>query len=273
MSNIVRVKKDARYFSASNEPFNDEQLSWEARGLMGYLLSKPNDWIVRMEDLVKKGPAGDYKIRRMIMDLRKHGYVNRIRIQLEGGTFEWETHIYESPSLNPNPSKEIITTSRLSTSGLPTSGASTSGLPTGGEPRDILSTNSPSTDEKNTEEEITEEEEGDKSPTNSKRKRDERLDHPAISGYKSLARLNVPIIWRDDVINAVGDGEKEIYRWLDLVKSWIGRGWNPKNVEGMLDSFKKVENNRSGKPDPREGKTVADRRRYVTGEYSEFVEY
>jgi hypothetical protein len=71
----IRVKKDARYFSASNEPFNDKRLSWEARGLMGYLLSKPDNW------------------------------------ELPDGKFEWTTEVYESPSQNPNPSKGIIKTS------------------------------------------------------------------------------------------------------------------------------------------------------------------
>jgi len=40
---IIRVKKDKGYFVASNKPFNNKNLSWEARGILGYLLSKPDD--------------------------------------------------------------------------------------------------------------------------------------------------------------------------------------------------------------------------------------
>jgi hypothetical protein len=107
----IRVKKDARYFSASNEPFNDKRLSWEARGLMGYLLSKPNDWEVRSADLEKQGPAKSRKVKRMLAELRLYGYMNRIRTKLPNGKFEWTTEVYESPSQNPRPTKGIIKTS------------------------------------------------------------------------------------------------------------------------------------------------------------------
>jgi hypothetical protein len=125
----IRVKKDSRYFTASNEPFNDKNLSWETRGLMGYLLSKPNNWQIRMDALEKAGPAGNYKLRRMLAEARKYGYMNRIRITLPGNKFDWITEVYESPSLNPNPSASY----RKSTSGSSTSGKPTDIVNTEGE--------------------------------------------------------------------------------------------------------------------------------------------
>jgi len=108
----IRVKKDANYFAASNEPFNDERLSWEARGLMGYLLSKPNDWKVQQKDIMNKGAAGERKIRRMLAELRKAGYMNRIRVTLANNKFDWITEVYESPSQNPNPSSDVLKATR-----------------------------------------------------------------------------------------------------------------------------------------------------------------
>ena len=122
---IIRVRKTERYFVASNEPFNDARLSWEARGLMGYLLSKPNNWQVRTTDLKNKGPAGEDKIKRMLAELREYGYMNRIRVQREKGHFDWITEVYESPSENPNPSRAV----RVTIGGKPTSGRATSGKP------------------------------------------------------------------------------------------------------------------------------------------------
>ena len=101
----IRVRKDANYFSASNEPFNDIRLSWEARGLMGYLLSKQDGWQVRMDDLEKQGPAGREKLRRMLAELRANGYMNRIRVSLPNRQFDWITEVYESAALNPHPSQ------------------------------------------------------------------------------------------------------------------------------------------------------------------------
>ena len=129
---IIRTRKDTRFFAASNESFEDARLSWEARGLMGYLLSKPDGWEVRMADLDKNGPAGSRKLKRMLAELRKCGYMNRIRIKLPDGTFTWTTEVFESPSQNPNPS---------------TSGAfCTSALSTSAKPPDIVSTDLTSTD-------------------------------------------------------------------------------------------------------------------------------
>jgi hypothetical protein len=152
---IIRVKKDKRYFSASNEPFNDKRLSWEARGLMGYLLSKPDGWKTRMHDIKNQGPAKDRKVERMLAELRLYGYMNRIRLKLESGKFDWITDVYESPSQNPNPTTEIIKTSvskRTTGKKKKTSGAKrTSASRTSAKRTDIVSTDESSTELGNTE--------------------------------------------------------------------------------------------------------------------------
>jgi hypothetical protein len=94
---IVRTPKVERYVVVDNAVFNDERLSWEARGLMGYLLTKPDHWQVRLHDLLTHGPAGEHKLRRILEELRKARYVRRHRIRRADGTFEWITMIYESP--------------------------------------------------------------------------------------------------------------------------------------------------------------------------------
>ena len=139
---IVRVRKDARYFTASNEPFIDKRLSWEARGVIAYLLTKPDNWEIRMEDLAKQGPAKLHKLRRMLSEARLYGYMNRIRKTLPDGTFDWITEVFESPSQNPNPSASVI----KSTTGQSRVGLSTSGSSITGKPADIVSTDSISTE-------------------------------------------------------------------------------------------------------------------------------
>lgn len=129
---IIRVRKNAHYFTASNEPFVDNRMSWETRGLIGYLLTKPDNWQVRIEDLVKQGPAKITKLRRMLAEARLYGYMNRIRITKADGTFDWITEVFESPSQNPRQSSSV----RFSTSGRATSG----------KPADIVITESTSTE-------------------------------------------------------------------------------------------------------------------------------
>jgi DNA-binding MarR family transcriptional regulator len=99
---IIRVKKDGHFFVVSNEPFNDERLSWEASGVLGYLLSKPDTWELRTEDLIKQRKAGKQVITRIINELKKAGYIRRYQHRRADGTFETITEIYESPRSNPD---------------------------------------------------------------------------------------------------------------------------------------------------------------------------
>lgn len=73
---------------------------------------------------------------------------------------------------------------------------------------------------------------GDKSPKKNK-KRDERLDHPAIIAYRDEVHLHVPINLRDDVIEVVDDAD----RWRAVIHSWMGKGWNKQNIAGMLEVY------------------------------------
>lgn len=98
MSGIIRVKKDGDFFWAAGDPFNEVGLSWEARGVMGYLLSKPDGWQCRDNDLINKGSAGEYKIKRILKELKQFGYITRTRRRnKETGRFEWDTTVHNTP--------------------------------------------------------------------------------------------------------------------------------------------------------------------------------
>lgn len=74
--------------------------------------------------------------------------------------------------------------------------------------------------------------------------------HPAIQAHREQARRWVPIALRLDVIEAVGEVGESVERWSDTVKAYIGQGWNPSNVNGMLDFF-----NTQRMPGARNGRT------------------
>ena len=80
-----------------------------------------------------------------------------------------------------------------------------------------------------------------------KRPRDERLSHPSIVVYRDVAKLQVPEILRDDVISTVGD---DAIRWGNIVKQWIGNGWKPGNINGMLDYYRNGGNGNGRKQAP-----------------------
>jgi hypothetical protein len=251
----IRVKKDERYFSASNEPFNDKRLSWEARGLMGYLLSKPNNWKIQMNDLVKQGPAKGRKIRRMLAELRLYGYMNRIRTKLENGKFLWTTDVYESPSQNPNPTTGIIKTSvSKRTTGKTSNAKRTGAKSTRAKRTDLTSTDSPSTELQNTE--IT-------------------INKDSLDLFKShLGKFH---------------GEKELYRWAiiydsvgpqiaaELVewaeKNEIHLANRPKLLNSLETAAKKWNKKPAKKQTAAESAANGDGSKYIRGEYADYINH
>ena len=95
---ILRVPKERNFTVLDNRLLTDKALSWEARGLLCYLLSKPDDWQVRLYDLIRRGPAGEHKIRRTLRELELAGYLIRQRGRAPDGRFEWITMVVERPS-------------------------------------------------------------------------------------------------------------------------------------------------------------------------------
>jgi hypothetical protein len=131
MMSVIRIKKEREYVSISNAILQNKALTWEARGVMAYLLSKPDGWECRNYDLVNQGPAGKTVIQRVLKELQQAGYVHRYQ-KSDGHKIEWVTEIYEAPELN--------TTSR-NTGNLPAD-KPTCGNSAGRKSGDIVSTDS-----------------------------------------------------------------------------------------------------------------------------------
>lgn len=65
-------------------------------------------------------------------------------------------------------------------------------------------------------------------------KKDSIANHPALMAYREEARLQIPVAWRERVIAAVGSTPARVASWRQVVADWIGSGYNPRNVKGML---------------------------------------
>jgi hypothetical protein len=104
---IIRtVKQRGEFAILPKAAINDDRLSWEALGVLAYLLSKPDGWQVNLKHLVKRGRAQDHKVRRIVAELEDAGYMVRRRQNGEGGKWTWVTEIYETPQQVVQPSSE-----------------------------------------------------------------------------------------------------------------------------------------------------------------------
>lgn len=96
---IIRTsKRENPYVMIDKYFFNDERLSMKARGLLGTLLCRPDDWQVYESELVKHSADGRDSIRAGLRELEKFGYLSRRQIRGENGSFgHMEYIVYERP--------------------------------------------------------------------------------------------------------------------------------------------------------------------------------
>ena len=108
MSFVRTVKKDNPFVQIDKSVLNDDRLTFEAKGIMAYILSKPDGWQIRKKDLIKRSASGQTKVETAMLELMATGYLNWYRERLENGEFgDWIYDVYERPEYNPNSEKSI----------------------------------------------------------------------------------------------------------------------------------------------------------------------
>ncbi|MGJ4951482.1 hypothetical protein [Bradyrhizobium sp. HKCCYLS20291] len=74
---IVRREHKAQFTIVPNAVFADSRLSVEAKGVLGYLLSRPHKWHVRLDHIGRTLLVGRKKLQRIFRVLIAAGYVTR----------------------------------------------------------------------------------------------------------------------------------------------------------------------------------------------------
>jgi len=95
---LIRAQRTAgEYFTMSNHGINNDALSFKAKGLLAYLMSKPDKWEIRVSDLCKHASDGEASIRAGLAELEKFGYLARKRENLPDGRFQWISVVSDKP--------------------------------------------------------------------------------------------------------------------------------------------------------------------------------
>ncbi|MCC6490265.1 MAG: helix-turn-helix domain-containing protein, partial [Candidatus Hydrogenedentes bacterium] len=95
---IIRVRRRRRFVILDQQAVDDERLSWAARGLLHYLLARPDDWKVLVKDLQRRGDLKRDGIYKLLKELRKIGYARLVWIRDEQGRVCGAIYyIYEQP--------------------------------------------------------------------------------------------------------------------------------------------------------------------------------
>lgn len=99
--NVHRVHKTNAFTTISNQLFNDSRLSLKAIGLQSCMLSKPDGWIVIIDDVVRSHKDGRDSIYSAIKELISAGYWVKYPVRSGNRIDSWQTEIYEQPVTDP----------------------------------------------------------------------------------------------------------------------------------------------------------------------------
>ena len=114
---IFRVEKKDNYVVLDKGFLKDKRLSWQAKGLLAYMLSMPNDWVFRIDDLKNRSTNGRDSTKNIIKELQENGYIIKEQTR-EKGKFSNNRYIVLERPVSPlteNPSTENPSTENPST--------------------------------------------------------------------------------------------------------------------------------------------------------------
>ena len=74
---VLRInKKEKNFLILDKTCLQATDLSWGAKGLHAYLMSLPDNWQVKVQDLSKRATNGRDSVRALLSELKTTGYIS-----------------------------------------------------------------------------------------------------------------------------------------------------------------------------------------------------
>jgi uncharacterized phage protein (TIGR02220 family) len=97
---IKRTKRNINFTQIDNSLLNDKNMSLDTKGLLCYILSKPDDWIVYKRQLMKEFNIGRTMMDRMFKEMEGSGYlVVSKMLRGEDGSFKGNAYLFYDQSI------------------------------------------------------------------------------------------------------------------------------------------------------------------------------
>jgi DnaD/phage-associated family protein len=90
--------KDNPFVMIDRRPIDNAALSFKAKGILAYLMSRPDGWEVSVTDLVRHGTDGEASIRSGLKELKDAGHMKYTTSRREGRITGWLIEVYEVPN-------------------------------------------------------------------------------------------------------------------------------------------------------------------------------
>ncbi|MFH8405337.1 hypothetical protein ACH4FX_11275 [Streptomyces sp. NPDC018019] len=93
---ILRRHLSSGFTVLPNSTLNDERLSFRARGILAWLISKPDNWQVRITAIAAAGKEGREAVAEAVRELKRFGYYRVVTERGPGGRFVRFTEVYDT---------------------------------------------------------------------------------------------------------------------------------------------------------------------------------
>ncbi len=93
---LIEVVKP-RIAAFIDTPLRDPRLSWKAKGIAAYLLSKPPGWQIWTGDLIRRSTDGYAAVLAGLKELETYGYLKRERSNDARGRLQWRKTLSAMP--------------------------------------------------------------------------------------------------------------------------------------------------------------------------------
>ncbi len=116
------ARPDTHFTILRNDVLRDKRLSYRARGLLAAILSRPDNWSIRADQLAIESKEGRGAVRTALQELRECGYLKTIVRKVEGGRFVTEQIVFDTPQEFADQDLDVIqpeSESRTSADGTP----------------------------------------------------------------------------------------------------------------------------------------------------------
>lgn len=98
MAIIKVLKRENPYVQIDKTGIDDQNLSWEATGLLTYLVGRPNNWKVNVMHLSSVKKNKETSTRKALLELRKYNYCHLFEIRKGGKYTEKFYLVFEVPT-------------------------------------------------------------------------------------------------------------------------------------------------------------------------------
>src|ERR1700722_11959038 len=94
---VVRRRHNGNFVTVPNRVLEDKRLSLEAKGLLCWLLARPNDWTFKLALIGPVLEIGRDKTEKLFRQLIETGFIDRIQERTDGRWGPVEYVVFDEP--------------------------------------------------------------------------------------------------------------------------------------------------------------------------------